>query len=451
MIIYDTLQQKIIHKNDVKGVNKPLALFLDDINNKIYYISSQSNIAKIFTINIKNNSNENNNSNNNSNLLVVKSYCLPVNGRVIHDININILKNGKFLVFTAGEDTKIKFYYIDFIQNIFDINKNNIKNYEKSILYLGDFNMHNCAVRKISFIKEINNEFFFCSIGAKKEIFLFKLNIDNISKPKFSCIVNLSENQYKPDKNIKKAKNEIEGNVENSRNMDLCLLNLENNKFKISITDTIDETTNIIFDLNNKDNNYNINLNKNSIKFTSSNFVPLCINYCTEKYLLYGQSNGVLRIYNIIDKKDIFFKLHEAGINEIKVFDMKNINKNIFLVFTCGEDCNLVISEFNLEKNEVNIINKIQNIHYSAIKSVDIIDFGKDLIVITGGYEQIINISLFNLENYIFKVLKTSYICTTEINSLKGILIKNEKNNDNYIYIVIGGLGMEYLKFKLEQ
>ena len=451
LIIYDTLQQKIIHKNDVKGVNKPLDLFLDDINNKIYYISSQSNIAKIFTINIKNNSNENNNSNNNSNLLVVKSYCLPVNGRVIHDININILKNGKFLVFTAGEDTKIKFYYIDFIQNIFDINKNSIKNYEKSILYLGDFNMHNCALRKISFIKEINNEFFFCSIGAKKEIFLFKLNIDNISKPKFSCIVNLSENQYKPDKNIKKAKNEIEGNVENSRNMDLCLLNLENNKFKISITDTIDETTNIIFDLNNKDNNYNINLNKNSIKFTSSNFVPLCINYCTEKYLLYGQSNGVLRIYNIIDKKDIFFKLHEAGINEIKVFDMKNINKNIFLVFTCGEDCNLVISEFNLEKNEVNIINKIQNIHYSAIKSVDIIDFGKDLIVITGGYEQIINISLFNLENYIFKVLKTSYICTTEINSLKGILIKNEKNNDNYIYIVIGGLGMEYLKFKLEQ
>ena len=210
--------------------------------------------------------------------------------------------------------------------------------------------------------------------------------------------------------------------MENSRNMDLCLLNLENNKFKISITDTIDETTNIIFDLNNKDNNYNINLNKNSIKFTSSNFVPLCINYCTEKYLLYGQSNGVLRIYNIIDKKDIFFKLHEAGINEIKVFDMKNINKNIFLVFTCGEDCNLVISEYNLEKNEVNIINKIQNIHYSAIKSVDIIDFGKDLIVITGGYEQIINISLFNLENYIFKVLKTSYICTTEINSLKGII-----------------------------
>ena len=447
LIIYDASQQKIIHKNDVKGVNKPLDLFLDDINNKIYYISCQSNFAKLYTIFIKNDSEEK----NKNNFLVVKSYCLPVNGRVIHDINIVFLKNGKFFVFTAGEDTKIKFYYINSIEHIFDINlKENYENLENnSIICLGDFNMHNCAVRKISFIKESDNDFYFCSIGAKKEIFLFKLNLDNISKPKFICIANLSENQNKQNKNSKKLKNEIDGNVENSRNMDLCLLKLENNKFQISVTDTIDETTSFIFDISNKDNNYNINLNKNSIKFTSSNFIPLCMSYCTQNYLLYGQSNGVLRIYCIIDKKEIFYKLHEAGINEIKVYEMKDTNKDIFLVFTCGEDCTLVISGFDTEKKEVNIIQK-QNIHYSAIKSIDIIEYGSNLIIISGGYEQIINISLFNLKDYTFKVLKTSYICTTEINSLKGVLIKNEINSEFYLYVIIGGLGMEYVKFKIE-
>ena len=126
--------------------------------------------------------------------------------------------------------------------NIFDINNN--KNFENSIIYLGDFNMHDCAVRKILFIKELNNEFYFSSIGAKKEIFIFKINIDNINKPKFACVANLSENDS--DKS-KKSKDEIENSVENSRNMDLCILNLENNKYKLFITDTIDETSVLTF------------------------------------------------------------------------------------------------------------------------------------------------------------------------------------------------------------
>ena len=446
LIIYDTLQKKIIHKNDVKGVNKPLDLFLDDKNNKIYYISCQSNIAKLFTIKINDKLNNNNYEENKSNLLIEKSYCLPINGRVIHDINICHFKSDKYLAFSAGEDTKIKFYCINSIENIFEIENN--EKFGNSIIYLGDFKMHNCAVRKILFIKEINNEFYFCSIGAKKEIFLFKLNLDNTNKPKFICLANLSENNS--DKGRKKPKKEIEDTVENSRNMDLCLLNLENNKFKISITDTIDETTIFIFDLNNEDNNYNINLNKNIIKFTSSNFIPLCICYCTDKFLLYGQSNGVLRIYNIDKKEEKYFKLHEAGINEIKAYDINNIAKNIFLVFTCGEDCSLVISEFDIEKSEINIINKINNIHFSAIKSVDIIEYKNNLIIITGGYDQIIDVSLFYLEKYVFKVLRRFQTCTSEINSIKGILNRDDKNNEYYLYIVIGGLGMEYLKYKIQ-
>ena len=46
-------------------------------------------------------------------ILISNSYCLPVNGRVIHDIGFLNLENNKYLLYTAGEDTKIKFYYIN--------------------------------------------------------------------------------------------------------------------------------------------------------------------------------------------------------------------------------------------------------------------------------------------------------------------------------------------------
>ena len=446
LIIYDTSQQKIIHRNDVKGVNKPLDLFLNYKNNKIYYISCQSEKAKLFKINIGVDEKDNFEKNNNGNLLVKKSYCLPINGRVIHDINVCSLKNNKYLIFTAGEDTQIIFYWINSIEKIFDINMNKRGNLNESIIYLGDFNMHNCAVRKILFIKEINNEFYFCSIGAKKEVFIFKLNIDNMQKPKFICISNLSEK----DKDINKSKNKIENSVENSRNMDLCLMDFGNDKYSICITDTIDETSIYNIDLNNDNHSIMENsINKNSIKFTSSNFIPLCICHCSNKYILYGQSNGVLRIYSNDNKEEKYFKLHEAGINEIKVFK-REISQNVFLVFTCGEDCSLVISEFDINKNEINVINKIKNIHYSAIKSVDIIQYNKDLIIITGGYDQIINVLLFNLEKYIIKVIKKFNACTSEINSIKGTIVKDEKSEVILIYIFIGGLGMEFLKLKFQ-
>ena len=421
LIIYDTSQKKLIHKNDVKGVNKPLDLYLDEINNKIYYISCQSEISKIFTIQLTQNTDNNSEENLNNDLLISKSYCLPVNGRVIHDIGFLKLPNNEYLLFTAGEDTKIKFYYIYNINNIFNLNIN--ENQEKSIVYLDDFKMHDCAIRKIKFIHKINNEYYFCSIGAKKEIFLFKLNLDDIEKPKFICLENIS--QYKSNTNKSKSKITIESNVENSRNMDICVLNIEKNKYEIIITDTIDETSIFIVDINDKKDLNNIDIEKRYIKFTSSNFVPLCISHCSQKYILYGQSNGILRINNNESKKEDFIKLHEAGINEIKVIE-STTEKNIFLIFTCGEDCTLVISEFNISTTKLNIINKIKSIHFSAIKSIDIID----------------------KLDYSFKNIKIFHVCVSEINSLKGCIEIN-KNNERILYITIAGLGIEFLKYKL--
>ena len=447
LIIYDTYQKKIIHKNDVKGVNKPLDLCLDNKLNKIYYISCQSETSKIFTIEINQKNNEDNNENQNNDLLISKSYCLPVNGRVIHDIGLIYLQNNQYILFTAGEDTKIKFYYIHDINNIFLLKEKNSK--EKSIIYLGDFKMHDCAVRKITFIHKINNEYYFCSIGAKKEIFLFKLILDDIEKPKFICIENISQNKSNSFKT--KSKIKIESSVENSRNMDLCILKLDEIKYEIAITDTIDETSICQINFNN-DNNLiddlsNIKIEKRCVKFNSSNFIPLCICYCTPKYILYGQSNGILRIYNNEIKKENYVKLHEAGINEIKINPSLS-DKDTFLIFTCGEDCTLVISEFNIINNNLNIINKIKTIHFSAIKSIDIIQNKNDLIILTGGYDQIVNVIKFDKSDYTFKVIKTFHVCVSEINSLKGNISINE-NNESFLFITIGGLGIEFLKYKL--
>ena len=225
LIIYDIFLNKIIHTNDVKGVNKPLDLYLDEKNNKIYYISCQSDTSKIFKININQNFENNSEEKINNDLLISNSYCLPVNGRVIHDIGFLNLKNNKYLLFTAGEDTKIKFYYINNINNIFSLS--DLDNEEKPIIYIGDFKMHECAVRKIIFIQRINNEFYFCSIGAKKEKFIFKLILEDLSKPKFICIENISQNKSNNFKTNSKIV--IESNVENSRNMDLSVICLNDN------------------------------------------------------------------------------------------------------------------------------------------------------------------------------------------------------------------------------
>jgi hypothetical protein len=60
-----------------------------------------------------------------------------------------------------------------------------------------------------------------------------------------------------------------------------------------------------------------------------------------------------------------------------------------------------------------------------------------------------VNIAEFNKLDFTFKVIKTFNVCVSEINSIKGSL-RNDKNiNQDILYITIGGLGIEFLKYKL--
>ena len=72
------------------------------------------------------------------------------------------------------------------------------------------------------------------------------------------------------------------------------------------------------------------------------------------------------------NKSENFVKLHEAGINEIKIKESIT-DTNIFYIFTCGEDCTLIISEFNIISNKMNIINEnIENSNESSIQNIQI-------------------------------------------------------------------------------
>ena len=53
-----------------------------------------------------------------------------------------------------------------------------------------------------------------------------------------------------------------------------------------------------------------------------------------------------------------------------------------------------------------------------------------------------------NKLDYSFKVITTFHVCVSEINSLKGSISIND-NNENILYIAIGGLGIEFLQYKL--
>lgn len=86
--------------------------------------------------------------------------------------------------------------------------------------------------------------------------------------------------------------------------------------------------------------------------------------------------------------------------------------------------------------------------HFSAIKSIDLIENKNELIILSAGYDQIVNISVMNRLNNSFKIIKYFHVCVSEINSVKGNIMTNSKN-ESILYISIGGLGIEFLKYKL--
>ena len=160
-----------------------------------------------------------------------------------------------------------------------------------------------------------------------------------------------------------------------------------------------------------------------------------------EIYLIYGLTNGNLNIVNIENKIDLYYKLHESGINNLKIIN--GLKDNIYIIISCGEDCSLGISELDINNDipQLNLIKKIRNIHYSAIKSISIEQIDQNnYFIISSSYDQLLNIIKFNiLTNEIIKIERIKCI-VSEINTVSTLIYENK------ILICVGGQGIELIE-----
>ena len=420
LLLYNTFKNLIFHTNDVKGVNHPLDAILSSSNNEIIYSNSQTEQVAICAVSIDNKSY--------SNKGFLCSYNSAIHGRVIHTMNFILLNEDIYLICTGSEDTKINFYLAT---------KNQIFK-DKNIKFIGQFTKHECAIRKAKIIKVINKnnnikEVVYFSIGSKCEAFLFKI-IVNIDK----CIGDIILlYDFTPKKNIEQ--------FDNTRNMDMCYTN-KDNIYSFYITNTLAVTNIYTVELTECDNDIRVISNSN-VKNTKSNFIALSLNRLIAEnenvILVYGLTNGNLNILNTKDNSDYYFKLHEAGINDIRIIN----NINSYIIISCGEDCSICISELTIKESKINLevltVNK--TMHYSAIKSINAFLHNSSIIIISGSYDQTTNISLYDIKSNTFKHIKRIKSCVSEINSIYCLIDKNTKEG----IICSAGQGIEFYNMKM--
>ena len=419
LLLYNAMSNLIFHTNDVKGVNRPLDSVLTSTNSITYAFSQAEQVS---IVNVPLNSNDSETIANNG---FLQSYTNPIHGRVIHNINIMEVDSNKglFLCITASEDTKINFYLFN-KDTVFE--KNEMK-------YIGQFTKHECAIRKTrivrSVIKEnIVKEVVFLSIASKCEAFLFKIILN--TEKEIGDIVLL--NDFTPKKDSEQ--------IENTRNMDACIYQA-NDLYTIYITNTVSVTN--IFQIKFNDNDHDISIvSASSIKNTKTNFIALSINYFIwndNVILVYGQTNGNLNILNTKDNSDYYYKLHEAGINDIKILK----NDKSYILFTCGEDCSVCVSEIVIDekgKIDLKVLTVNREVHYSAIKSLYAKSSDGHIRVITGSYDQSVNVLDYNIEKNTLKRIEKIKCCVSEINSVSASL-----END---IACAAGQGIEIYKLK---
>ena len=388
LLIYNTNSKLIIHSNDVKGVNRPLDAIYSLKNLKIYYAVSQSNKVYIYEIL---NKNEDKNIINKG---FICNYSNFIHGRVIHNLNffcVDKLKN-IFLITSCSEDTKVNFFLIENLNLVFEKNEN--------LIFIGQFSMHECAVRKIKiidFIYEDENklkikEVFFMSIGSKCECFIYKIVL-NLEKK--NCQIFLLKDLTK--RKNKKEKNIVNFDFENTRNLDLTSVIIwENNvkKYNIYISNSCFLTNYYLIQI---EENECLIIKNEEYKNVTSNFIPLSINHVVNNsnkiFLIFGLTNGNFNILNYEKKIDLYYKLHESGINDLKIIN--GIKTNIFNIISSGEDCSIGISELDLNDDnlKLSLIKKIRNLHFSAIKSISLEKIDENnYFIISGSYDQLLNV-----------------------------------------------------------
>ena len=146
-----------------------------------------------------------------------------------------------------------------------------------------------------------------------------------------------------------------------------------------------------------------------------------------------------MNILNTKDNSDYYYKLHEAGINDIKILK----NDKSYILFTCGEDCSVCVSEIVIDekgKIDLKVLTVNREVHYSAIKSLYAKSSDGHIRVITGSYDQSVNVLDYNIEKNTLKRIEKIKCCVSEINSVSASLENN--------IACAAGQGIEIYKLK---
>jgi WD40 repeat protein len=408
LILYDLTKNFIFHKNDIKGINRPFDIFFD--NNKIFYCYTQS--ENIYIMNVDYNPYEHNTN--------VTTYTQPINGRLIHSAVLINITTDLNIVLTASEDTKIYIYKLD--ENL-------------NIQYLDQITKHSGAIRQLEIIekKNFNNrsEIIFSSVGAYSECYLFKLTIyfNNLNQFQKLELFNLCDLSIKCDKL-------------DTRNMSVSSINVVNQKYFIIYTNTLGNSELYLFDFDKSE--YKPAFHSTS-KLSRSNFIALTLEiiYRNNKFLvLYGLTNGNIYLQEFeiglnfdliteIEVKMCLYKLHEAGVNVL------TYSREYDLIVTCGEDNSVILAKID-ENNKLSLVKQFYNFHSSPIKSISI----WDSYIITGGYDQKVNVLQLDSTVNDVRLLCVINTCVAEINNISFL------NSNGKFYVAAVGQGIEILKLE---
>jgi WD40 repeat protein len=397
--LYDLTRNFIFHTQDVKGTNRPFDIcFKDDI---IYYCYSQADT--LYLMQLQYNPNQLNQD--------IYTYTQPVHGRLIHSVLALNISADLDIVLTASEDTKIYIYRL----------------VDMKLLYLEQITKHSGAIRQIVLVnrKAFNNryEIIISSVGAYSECYLFKLIIyTNAFGYKDLDVHNLCDLSIKCDKL-------------DTRNMSIVSQIMEDGNILLLYTNTLLNSQLYLFNF--KKSEYKPYYHT-TLRLKRSNFIALTVDTIIQENkvtILYGLTNGNIYIQktnylNKIEEIELdqpYYKIHEAGINELRYIKEKKI------IITCGEDNSIAISKLNSD-NQIMIISRFHNFHSSPVKSINLY---KEYII-SGGYDQKLNIlQLTDNELHLVNNINT---CVAEINSIALLPMGNT------IIIIAVGQGIELFK-----
>ena len=156
--------------------------------------------------------------------------------------------------------------------------------------------------------------------------------------------------------------------------------------------------------------------------------------------MIIGLSNGeiLVLIYSLAIKEIVIIirvvEKSQSGINSLSLLNVSDYT--LCLIGT--EEGSIDLYEFDLKKNELNLLTRKENAHYSSIRAVKIILYVKTITIFSDSYDQKLNI--WKYENLQLTKITHYDHSISDINYIDCLVKKN------CIYLSHGGFGNEVIQ-----